>query len=147
MIFYLQKINQNSQKNSFISETGKQIAAWLRKHEKNTNKEIWNKSAIAEHKRTCRRDIRWEEGTETIAIAPNKFQRKVRGALEIPHYETAPKNIGLNQNDGQLFSIGKLYLLFWKNKSKKRENTVLPCDVTWVLALFSTFVFLLMIFH
>ena len=117
---------------SYIGETGKQVATRLKEHEKSTNEGRWEKSAVAEHSRLCRNDIMWEEGTKTIAIETNKFQRKVREALEIQYYETAPKNNGLNQDDGKYVTttFWKPFFSFLRNKNKKRENIVLPCDVT-----------------
>jgi len=68
----------------------------------------WEKSGLAEHAKNCHGQFSWNE-TKTLKIDANRFSRKVREAIEIQFHQTAPRNGGLNQDDGQYVTTP-----FWK---------------------------------
>ena len=112
---------------SYVGETKKRISSRLREHEKYTREKKWDQSAIAEHSRTCTKKVDWSKNTKTLHVESNDFQRKVREALEIQYYETAPKNEGLNQDIGQYVTTNfwKPMFSFLRNKNKKQEDNAL----------------------
>ena len=77
-------------KNPYIGETGIQIRNRNEQHKNCITKEQWDKSGVALHQKDCEGSILWEQ-TETIKAEMNRFDRKVREALEIQYHKCGPK--------------------------------------------------------
>ena len=84
----------------YIGETRLKISTRTDQHKAYIEKEQWSNSGCASHSRYCEGVIKFEE-TETVKIIYNKFDRKVREALEIELNQCGPKQGGMNLDDGQ----------------------------------------------
>ena len=60
------------------------------------------------HSDKCDGDILWENAT-TVKVESNRFNRKVREALEIQYNDSEPTNGGMNLDNGQYVTTK-----FWK---------------------------------
>ena len=84
----------------YIGETRLKICTRTDQHKAYIEKEQWSNSGCASHSRYCEGVIKFEE-TETVKVIYNKFDRKVREALEIELNQCGPKQGGMNLDDGQ----------------------------------------------
>ena len=99
-------------KDKYIGETKLKVDTRKLQHVEDTQNEKWNKSAIADHKRKCTEGVIWEN-TETVKIEPNRFDRKVREALQIQLEECGPEKGGMNQDNGQYVKT-KFWMPYFK---------------------------------
>ena len=83
----------------YRGETKKKISSRTKEHQKNTEKREWSKSALALHSKDCNGDIQFDN-TETVKVIYNKFDRKVREALEIQKHDCHYLNDGMNTDKG-----------------------------------------------
>ena len=104
----------------YVGETGLKISTRVSQHKKNVDDEKWEISGITSHAKDCKEGLNWEEA-KLLKIEENKFDTKVREALEIQFRETAPHSEhGLNLDDGQYVTSR-----FWKPMlSHLREKTL-----------------------
>ena len=109
-----------SKKKTYVGETKMKINSRMMQHQERLNNEKWDKSALALHSSTCEGEILWDE-TQTIKIEGNKFNRKVREALEIQYNECRPNDGGMNLDDGQYVTT-KLWTPFFKFMKKKKPE-------------------------
>ena len=93
--------------NPYIGETKIQIRNRNEQHEDYIKKEQWDRSGVAFHGKTCEGPMLWSK-TETIKVERNRFDRKVREALEIQYHKCGPKDGGMNLDMGQYVKT-----LFW----------------------------------
>ena len=84
----------------YTGETKLKICTRGSQHHKNTMEKKIDKSGIALHSSECEKEIDWEN-IKTIKVEYNRFERKVREALEIQYHECGPKKGGMNLDDGQ----------------------------------------------
>ena len=75
-----------------------QIRTRNEQHQKYATKKQWENSGAAAHSGKCD-GILWDE-TETVKIEKNKFDRKVREALEIQRHKCGPTAGGMNIDIG-----------------------------------------------
>ena len=95
-----------------------------KQHEDNVEKEQWEKSALALHKKNCGGDIKFEEIT-TLKIESSTFNRKVREALEIQYHQCEPRYGGINLDSGKYVTT-KFWMPFFEGLRKlkaSRSNT------------------------
>ena len=107
----------------YRGETKMKISSRNAQHQECMRKEKWDNSAVALHSRNCQGEIDFEN-TETVKVIYNKFDRKVREALEIQLNECGPKKGGMNFDEGQYVST-KFWIPFFdqlRNKSKTRST-------------------------
>ena len=104
----------------YVGETGLKISTRVGQHKKNVEDEKWDISGITNHARDCNEGLNWDEA-RLLKTEENKFDRKVREALEIQFRQTAPHTEhGLNLDDGQYVTSR-----FWKPMlSHIREKTL-----------------------
>ena len=104
---------------AYRGETKKRISTCTKEHYLNVVKDEWEKSGLAQHTKDCLGPIQFEN-TETIAVVYNKFDRKVREAIEIQKHDCHFRNGGMNQDKGQYVTTK-----FWipmLNHLQKKEN-------------------------
>jgi hypothetical protein len=101
----------------YRGETKIKISSRNVQHEECMKKEKWDNSAVALHSRNCQGEINFEN-TETVKVIYNKFDRKVREALEIQLNECGPKKGGMNLDEGQYVST-KFWIPFFDHLRKK----------------------------
>ena len=58
---------------------------------------------------------------KTIKVEPNRFDRKVREALETQHHECGPSKGGINLDDSQYVTT-KLWTPFFKYLRSQRSH-------------------------
>ena len=93
----------------------------MKQHQENLEKEKWDKSAVALHSSKCTNgQIIWDK-TETIKVEANRFDRKVREALEIQYNHSRPIDGGMNQDEGQYVTT-KFWMPFFKFLKGKETN-------------------------
>ena len=98
----------------YTGETKKQVRTRNVEHEKAVFKGDIKNDALAQHKDTCNCDINWRK-TQTIAVEPVWFRRKVREALEIRRLKTGPnEDKGLNRDLGDYVTTNSWTSLFSK---------------------------------
>ena len=85
--------------NPYLGETKLQIHTRIEQHQAYVRKEQWEKSGAASHSRTCD-GLLWNK-TETVKIEKNRFDRRVREALEIQYNKCGPNTGGMNLDIGQ----------------------------------------------
>ena len=110
----------NPKKNPYLGETKMKISSRMMQHKDILNNEKWDKSALALHSSKCRGEILWDE-TQTVKIEGNKFNRKVREALEIQYNECRPSDGGMNLDDGQYVTT-KFWTPFFKFLKNKKPH-------------------------
>ena len=103
----------------YRGETKKKICTRTNEHRKNTEKQEWEKSAVALHSKVCSEDIIFDNA-ETVKVVYNKFDRKVREALEIQKYDCHHKDGGMNPDKGQYVTT-KFWIPFFKYMRKSDE--------------------------
>ena len=103
----------------YRGETKKKISTRTKEHQTNTEKQEWSKSAIALHSKDCHGNIQFEN-TETVKVIYNKFDRKVREALEIQKYDCHYINGGMNPDKGQYVNT-KFWIPLLKHMRKLEE--------------------------
>jgi len=81
-------------------------------HHKNVIKDKVDDSGIVIHSRKCSEEIHWEN-IKTLKVENNRFDRKVREALEIQYQESGPGKDGMNLDDGQYVKT-KFWLPYFK---------------------------------
>ena len=84
--------------NVYIGETGQQIKTRMEQHQKSIKNNDWELSGLSKHAHTCKDQINWDK-TECIRTISNRFERKVREALEIQFHDS--KRNGMNIDDGE----------------------------------------------
>ena len=110
-------------KSGYTGETKKQIRTRNTEHEKAVFKGDVENDALAAHSQTCECNIDWEH-TETIAIEPVWFRRKVREALEIRRLKTGPEESnGLNRDNGDYVTTNTWKTLFDKINSSNKNSS------------------------
>ena len=93
----------------YVGETGLKVSTRVKQHKKNVEDEKWDLSGITNHAKICKEGMKWDD-VSLLKMEENKFDRKVREALEIQFRETAPhSDHGLNLDDGQYVTSR-----FWK---------------------------------
>ena len=111
-------------KTGYTGETKKRISSRNTQHEKAVFKGDVDEDALAEHNQTCDCKISWDQ-TQTLAVEPIFFRRKVREALEIRRLKTGPNDPnGLNRDYGDYVTTNTWQPLFDKINSFKNINTV-----------------------
>ena len=85
--------------NPYVGETKLQIRTRNKQHHDYARREKWDMSGAALHSKVCD-GLRWDQ-TETVKIEKNRFDRRVREALEIQYNKCGPKNGGMNLDIGQ----------------------------------------------
>ena len=80
----------------------------------------WDKTGLSTHAKNCHGQIDWN-GVKTLKTESNKFDRKVREALEIQRNETGPEN-GMNLDHGMYVTSG-----FWKPLMKYINRSDVKC--------------------
>lgn len=85
---------------AYRGETKKRISTRIEEHFHNVEKQEYDKSGVALHSKDCQGVIKWEEAG-TVAVISNKFERKVREALEIQKNDCHYVNGGMNPDKGQ----------------------------------------------
>ena len=110
--------------NPYVGETKMQIQTRNSQHKKDVSNERCEKSAVSFHKKHCNGDILWKE-TETIKVEKNKFDRKVREALEIQYNECGPEKGGMNLDHGKYVTT-KFWTPFFahKRRTDKRNSKI-----------------------
>ena len=91
-----------------------------KQHEENVEKEQWQKSALALHKKNCDDDILFDE-VKTLKIEHNTFNRKVREALEIQYHRCEPKYGGINLDTGK-YAMTKFWMPFFESLRKLKTS-------------------------
>ena len=91
----------------YRGETKKKISTRVGEHERNVEKNEYDKSAVALHSQNCDGDINFEEA-RTVTVIYNKFDRKVRESLEIQKHDCHTSVGGMNSDKGQYVSTN-----FW----------------------------------
>ena len=114
------KVNCECTSNPYIGETKLQIRSRINQHQQSVSNNNCSKSALAFHKRTCEKNISWE-AANTLKVETNKFNRKVREALEIQYHKCSPANGGLNLDDGQYVKT-KFWTPFFQCMRKRNEQ-------------------------
>ena len=110
-------------KKGYTGETKKKIGTRKTEHEKAVFKGDVRNDALAEHQQICNCQIEWEN-TETIAIEPIWFRRKVREALEIRRLKTGPRDPdGINRDYGDYVNTQTWLPLFDKIYTRKHTST------------------------
>ena len=85
----------------YVGETKLKISSRAEQHKMDIFNKKWTTSGITQHAEICKEGYDWEN-VYTLKIEDNRFDRKVREALEIQLQETSPHNEqGLNLDDGQ----------------------------------------------
>ena len=102
----------------YTGETKLKICTRGQQHQKNVRQNIIDNSGIVNHSRKCNKGIDWEE-MRTLKIESNRFERKVREALEIQYHECGPKKGGMNLDDGQYVKT-KFWTPFFRFLRKKQ---------------------------
>ena len=86
---------------SYVGETKLKVSTRVNQHKKTIDDEKWESSGVSQHAKDCNMGFKWDD-IKNIKAEERTFDRKVREALEIQRWETAPHNDrGLNQDDGQ----------------------------------------------
>ena len=88
---------------AYRGETKKKISSRTKEHKTDMEKQKWDKSAVAMHSKDCNGRIEFEN-TETVAVENNRFNRKVREAIEIQKHDCYFNDGGINQDRGQYVS-------------------------------------------
>ena len=73
----------------YVGETGLKVCTRVKQHKKNVEDEKWDLSGIMNHAKICKEGLEWDD-VSLLKMEENKFDRKVREALEIQSRETAP---------------------------------------------------------
>lgn len=94
------KLNCDCTKNPYVGETKLQVRTRIDQHQECVLTNNHKKSALAYHKEKCDKNINWDNAN-TLKVETNKFNRKVREALEIQYHKCGPENGGLNLDNGQ----------------------------------------------
>ena len=84
----------------YRGETKKKIDTRIQEHQKNVEKKEWNKSAIALHSKDCQGKIEFDKA-QTVSVISNRFDRKIREALEIQMHDCHYLDGGMNTDKGQ----------------------------------------------
>ena len=85
---------------AYRGETKKRVNTRLKEHETNVEKGESEKSGVAFHSKHCPGEIDFENAG-TVAVVYNKFNRKVREALEIQKNDCHVSAGGINPDKGQ----------------------------------------------
>ena len=84
----------------YRGETKKKIDTRIQEHQRNVEKKEWSKSALALHSKNCQGKIEFDK-TETVSAIANRFDRKIREALEIQMHDCHYLDGGMNTDKGQ----------------------------------------------
>ena len=112
----------------YRGETKKKISTRIQEHRKNVEKKEWNKSALAHHAKDCQGTIEFEKA-ETVKVISNRFDRKIREALEIQMHDCHHNNGGMNIDKGQYVET-KFWTPLLKYVKKTEESRRHLDDVT-----------------
>ena len=110
--------------NPYIGETKLQIRTRNEIHKGYVIKEQWDQSGVAFHSSLCK-EVEWD-AIETLKVEKNRFDRKVREALEIQFHKCDPDNGGMNKDWGDYVKTK-----FWTpflSYLRKTSNNVIPVD-------------------
>ena len=110
----------------YIGETKFKICTRGNQHRKNMTQNILDYSGIVQHSQLCGKGIEWESLT-TLKVETNRFERKVREALEIQYHECGPNKGGMNPDDGQY--VTKLWTPYFKYL-RNRQNDASNDNIT-----------------
>ena len=88
-------------KKSYIGETKCKISTRVGQHQTSTLEGRWDRTAVAEHSKSCHGTFNWNSQQNTLKVTKHDFERKVREALEIQYHQCNPECGGLNQDDGR----------------------------------------------
>ena len=122
----------------YRGETKKKICTRIEEHKKYIQKEQWEKSGVASHARSCAGNVNFD-GTKTVKIENNAFNRKIRETLEIQRHDCHYTNGGMNIDKGRYVKTS-----FWmpffrhlnnceKRRSGKSENNEVNAVLTSVI--------------
>ena len=117
------KIPCSCGKTPYRGETKKRITTRTSEHEQYIAKENWKQSGVALHAKTCTGEILFEQ-TETVAVIPERFKRKVRETLEIQKYDCHVQDGGMNPDKGQYVKTNFWYpmLKYLKRIEEEQRN-------------------------
>ena len=101
----------------YRGETKKKISTRVGEHKSNVEKDESEKSGVALHSKNCPGQINFDQA-ETVAVVHNRFNRKVREALEIQKHGCHVSAGGMNPDKGQYVST-----TFWMPLLKHLKNT------------------------
>ena len=87
-------------------------------HQECLRKKNWENSTVALHAQNCQGSIDFGK-TKTVKVEYNRFNRKVREALEIQLNKCGPSEGGMNLDNGQYLDT-KLWTPFFDYVRKKR---------------------------
>ena len=122
----------------YIGETKFKICSRGDQYRKNVIQNKIDYCGTTQHSQKCNKGIEWESLT-ALKVENNKFDRKVRGALEIQYHECGPKKGGMNLDDGQYVNT-KFWTPYFKylrnrqNDARNADITVPPIDDTITLS-------------
>ena len=89
-------------------------------HEDSIKKERWDNSGICSHSQNCHGEIIFQD-TETVKVIYNRFDRKVREALEIQMNGCHIRDGGMNLDDGQYVNT-KFWTPLFKDIRKNKVD-------------------------
>ena len=72
---------------NYIGETKLNISSRVDQHHANTVEGRWERSAVAEHYKSCHGTVNWQSKENTLKVTKHVFQWKVREALEIQYHQ------------------------------------------------------------
>ena len=106
----------------YRGETKKRVCSRCQEHQTNVEKEEWKKSAVALHAKNCNGEIQFQLA-ETVAVIPDKFERKVRETLEIQKHDCMVEDGGMNTDSGQYVTT-KFWFPMLKYLKRKEEAQI-----------------------
>jgi hypothetical protein len=117
------KIPCSCGKTPYRGETKKRVMTRVSEHEQYIAKEHWSQSGIALHAKNCAGEILFDQ-TETVAVIPERFKRKVRETLEIQKYDCHVQDGGMNPDKGQYVKTNFWYpmLKYLKRIEETQRN-------------------------
>ena len=123
-------------KNPYVGETKLQIRSRNEQHHENARKQKWDQSGVVSHSRLCD-GVQWSE-IETVSVERNKFDRKVREALEIQYNKCGPGYGGMNLDEGgyvktKFWMPFMAYLKQLNRKNERDDRSVGSTSTTTVL--------------
>ena len=114
------KIPCSCGKTPYRGETKMRVSTRSTQHEDSIKKERWDNSGICSHSQNCHGEIKFQD-TETVKVIYNRFDRKVREALEIQMNGCHIRDGGMNLDDGQYVNT-KFWTPFFKDIRKNKVD-------------------------
>ena len=96
----------------YRGETKMKVSTRSMQHQVYISKEKWENSGITSHSNKCHGEVQFDK-TETVKVIYNRFDRKVREALEIQMHGCNSRQNGMNLDNGQYVST-KFWTPFFK---------------------------------